>query len=206
MERIKVYNEDGRVVSNDGTGIWARMVMDRFPLMPVEDEGRLHDPVLREQFIERVFVHRRWRNTVERDRSSRALVDFHTRHKLLIMSHSVEHYRALGRLVAGAGTGDSERLIAVYLETLHAALGRKATLNKHTNVLHHIMGYFKKQLTPDEKHELLEIIDAYHNGNLPLIVPVTLLNHYVRKFDEPYLGGQVYLNPHPVELRLRTHV
>ncbi|MFC1539062.1 YbgA family protein [Candidatus Latescibacterota bacterium] len=208
MERIKIYGEDGGLVSTKGTGLWARMIMDRFPLLPVEDEGRLHDPVLREKFIERVFIYRRWRDTVDREFSQRALVDFHTRHKLLIMSHSPKHYRELGRMVGNAAkSGRSpETLKAHYIETLTEALSLNATVKKHTNVLQHIMGYFKRQLLPDEKQEVLEVINSYHNGYVPLIVPVTLLNHYVRKYDQPYLREQIYLNPHPIELKLRTHV
>ena len=208
MERIKIYDGDGGLVSTKGTGLWARMIMDRFPLLPVEDEGRLHDPVLREKFIERVFIYRRWRDTVESKFSRRALVEFHTRHKLLIMSHSPKHYRELGRMVGNAGESGSspEMLKAHYIETLMAALSLTATVKKHTNVLQHIMGYFKRQLLPDEKQEVLEVINSYHNGYVPLIVPVTLLNHYVRKYDQPYLREQIYLNPHPIELKLRTHV
>jgi len=206
IERIKVYDAAGRVIAAAGAGIWARMVMDRFPLLPAEDEGRLHDPALRERFIERVFVYHRWRDTVERDPTPRALIEFHTRHKLLIMSHSIEHYRELGRMTAGAGEGGMERLISNYLKMLHAALERKTTVKKNVNVLNHVMGYFKKQISSDEKKELMEIIGTYHEGHIPLIAPITLINHYVRKYDQPYLRMQLYLNPHPVELRLRTHV
>ncbi|MFC1608131.1 YbgA family protein [Candidatus Latescibacterota bacterium] len=208
MERIKIYDETGALVSTKGVGIWAKMIMSRFPLLPFEDEGRLHDPVLREKFIERVFIYRRWQNTVGAQFSYRALVEFHTVHKLLIMSHSPKHYRELGHLVgSSAESGISlELLEAQYIEILTAALSLTATVKKHTNVLQHIMGYFKKQLIPDEKQELLEVINSYHKGHVPLLVPITLLNHYVRKFDQQYLREQKYLNPHPLELKLRTHV
>ena len=208
MERIKIYTEEGRVRFMNGVGIWARMFMERFPLLPVEDDGRLHDPLLRENFIERIFVYRRWRESLEKNPTPRVLVDFHTRHKLLIMSHSPKHYRELGRMVARAGESgiDSDMLIARYHQLLTAALCFKATVKKQTNVLQHVMGYFKRQLSSDEKQELLDVIKRYHNGYVPLIVPVTLLNHYVRKYDQPYLRDQVYLNPHPLELKLRTHV
>ncbi|MFC1551549.1 YbgA family protein [Candidatus Latescibacterota bacterium] len=208
MERIKIYGEDGGFLSTKGTGLWARMIIDRFPLLPVEDEGRLHNPVLREKFIERVFIYRRWRDTVEREFSRGALVEFHTRHKLLIMSHSPKHYRELGRMVGNVAESgiSNDTLKTQYIETLMAALSLTATVKKHTNVLQHIMGYFKRQLLPDEKQEVLEVINSYHNGYVPLIVPVTLLNHYVRKYDQPYLREQIYLNPLPIELKLRTHV
>jgi uncharacterized protein YbgA (DUF1722 family)/uncharacterized protein YbbK (DUF523 family) len=208
MERIKVYTEEGRFRSSNGVGIWARMVMDRFPLLPVEDEGRLQDPLLREKFIERIFVHHRWRESLELNPTPRALVDFHTRHKLLIMSHSPKHYRELGRIVARVGESgvDLEMLTKDYHVLLTSALSLTATIKKQTNVLHHVMGYFKRLLSPNEKQELVEVINSYHNGYVPLIVPVTLLNHYVRKYDQSYLRDQVYLNPHPLELKLRTHV
>ena len=208
MERIKVYTEEGGLRSSNGVGIWARMVMDRFPLLPVEDEGRLQDPLLREKFIERIFVYRRWRESLEHNPTPRTLVDFHTRHKLLIMSHSPKHYRELGGIVARVGESavDLEMLTKNYYLLLTSALSLTATVKKQTNVLQHVMGYFKRQLSPDEKQELLEVINNYHNGYIPLIVPVTLLNHYVRKYDQSYLHDQIYLNPHPIELKLRTHV
>jgi uncharacterized protein YbgA (DUF1722 family)/uncharacterized protein YbbK (DUF523 family) len=206
MERIKVHDTDGRVISTAGVGIWARMVMERFPTMPVEDEGRLNDPDLRERFVERVFVYRRWRDIVERERTADALVRFHTIHKLLIMSHSPEHARELGRIAASSGGCDIGPINDRYLAVLTAALARAATVRKHANVLMHVMGYFKRVLTPEDKRELLETIERFHNGWVPLIVPITLLNHYVRAFDQPYLKSQVYLNPHPVELGLRNHV
>jgi uncharacterized protein YbgA (DUF1722 family) len=205
MARVKVYNESG-VSSPTGTGIWARMFMDRFPLLPVEDEGRLHDPVLRENFIERVFVFRRWRELVRGGFALGGLVAFHTRHKLLIMSHSVESYRAMGKLVADPNRYPPEELKSRYIAMLTDALSHIATVSRQVNVLQHIMGYFKRNLSPDEKQELLGIIEEYHAEQLPLIVPVTLLNHYVRKYDQPWLRDQYYLNPHPLELKLRTHV
>ena len=206
MERVKIYTESGGATGKTGSGIWAGMFMARFPLLPVEDEGRLHDPVLRENFIERVFVFRRWRDMLAENRTVAGLVEFHTRHKLLVMSHSVERYRELGRLVANNDRLDQGELFTRYIDILSSTLRLIATPKKNTNVLHHIMGYFKKALDADEKEELLEVIDSYRLEVLPLIVPVTLLNHYVRKYGQLYLEQQVYLNPHPLELKLRTHV
>ena len=134
------------------------------------------------------------------------LIDFHTRHKLLIMSHSPNHSRLMGKLVAEGKAIPMEDLFTQYETLLMGALGLQTTLKKHINVLQHIMGYFKSQLSPDEKQELLEIIDRYRKEYVPLIVPVTLLNHYVRKYEQPYLAQQVYLNPHPIALKLRNHV
>jgi len=204
MRGVKVYAGSAPPVHR-GVGIFAAAFMKRFPLIPVEDEGRLHDPGLRENFIERVFVFARWREFVEKGGSARDLVEFHSRHKLLIMAHGPKHLSALGKLVAGKrGFGPDVR--DLYIEMLMEGLHLIATIRKNTNVLHHIMGYFKKDLSGVEKKELLEIIDRYHRGLIPLVVPVTLLNHYVLNYDEPYLKDQYYLNPHPVELMLRNHV
>ncbi len=206
MERIKIHDDLGRVIRTDGTGIWARMFMERFPCLPVEDEGRLHDPVLRENFIERVFVFRRWRTLIASEKTINGLVDFHTRHKLLFMAHSPKIYREAGKLVANTMDYSIGELYERYFQLLTQAMSLKATISKHVNVLQHIIGYFKKQLTPDEKQEFLEILDDFRNGLVPLIVPVTLASHYVRRYDQPYLSRQLYLHPHPTELKLRTHV
>jgi len=204
MERVKVYDSRG-MPEKKGVGLFARAFMDHFPLLPVEEDGRLHDIHLRENFIESVFTLHRWREAIKEGTTRRALVDFHTRHKLLLMSHSPKHLRELGNLVADPGSRPPEDLSDRYQATLLAALRLKTTTAKNINVLEHVMGYFKKMLTRDEKQELLEVIDAYRRGDFPLIVPVTLLGHYVRKYDEPYLKGQVYLHPHPLELQLRNH-
>ena len=203
MERVKVYDTKGAPV-HKGVGIFARVFMEHFPLVPVEDDGRLHDPTLRENFIERVFVMKRWRGALGYKRSRGALVRFHTDHKLLILSHSPRHHRIMGNLVAQ--TMPIPTLYDEYERLLMEALRLKATPAKQCNVLQHIMGYFKKQLSPDAKRELLEIIEHYRHGHVPLIVPITLVNHYVRLYDQPYLRQQHYLHPHPLELQLRNHV
>jgi uncharacterized protein YbgA (DUF1722 family)/uncharacterized protein YbbK (DUF523 family) len=204
MERVRVKGPSG-IPEKKGSGVFARIFMERFPQLPVEEEGRLSDPDLRENFIERIFVLKRWREMSGPDLRPGDLVRFHTVHKLLIMSHSVSHYRELGKLVARGGLLAGRELAQEYLPLLMQALKMKATPAKHANVLTHMMGYFKKQLAPDEKRELLELIENYRLGLLPLIVPVTLLKHYVRKYQEPYLENQVYLQPHPLELQLRNH-
>jgi uncharacterized protein YbgA (DUF1722 family)/uncharacterized protein YbbK (DUF523 family) len=205
MERVKVYNDKG-MPEKKGTGLFARVFMNHFPLIPVEDEGRLHDPKLRENFIESIFTLKRWRETIDQGKRLGNLVAFHSNHKLLILAHSPQHYRKMGKLVAGGKSVPPVTLFCQYEAFLVEALRLKATARKNTNVLEHILGYFKKQLTPDEKQEMLEIIQQYRSGHVPLVVPVTLINHYVRKYGEPYLSRQVYLNPHPIELQLRNHV
>lgn len=205
MERVKVYNEQG-IPSPQGAGMFAAAFMEHFPLLPVEEEGRLHDPALRENFIERIFTLKRWRETLSKGESRGKLVSFHTRHKLLLLSHSPKHYRELGNLVGRAGESPLKDVLIEYGSLLTDAMRLKATPAKHSNVLEHMMGYFKKALSGDEKQELIRIIALFRKGHVPLIVPVTLLNHYVRKYDQEYLKEQYYLNPHPVELHLRNHV
>ncbi len=205
LYRVKVYNEKGQPVRS-GTGLWARAFSEHFPLTPVEEDGRLNDPVLRETFIEQVFTMKRWRETLAGPKRIGAVVDFHTRHKLLLLSHSPAHYRTMGKRVAEAKKLSIDDFYGQYETLLIEALRLKATQKKNVNVLQHMMGYFKKDLSADEKQELLEIMDDYRKELVPLIVPVTLFNHYVRKYKEPYLARQVYLKPHPTELKLRNHV
>lgn len=205
MERVKIFDHNN-VPRKVAVGLFAGIFMKQFPLLPVEEEGRLHDPVLRENFIARIFIYKRWRELLASQPRLSDLIDFHARHKLLIMAHSVKHYSTLGKLVAGAKQLPRDELFSSYEVTLMEAVRLRSTVKKNTNVLQHLMGYFKKQLTADEKQELLEVIDHYHEGFVPLIVPVTLLRHYIRKYEQPYLAQQVYLNPHPMELALRNHV
>jgi uncharacterized protein YbgA (DUF1722 family)/uncharacterized protein YbbK (DUF523 family) len=203
MERVKVY--DGNNMPHTiGVGLFARVFKDRLPFLPVEEEGRLHDMTLRENFIESIFVYRRWRDTAD-PFTVEKLVNFHTRHKLLLRAHSEKHYRELGRIVAQAGKLSFENLLTSYQDNLVAAMKLPPTVKKHVNVLMHMMGYFKKMLSSDEKQELLEVIEHFRNQYVPLIVPITLMNHYVRKYQEGYLQQQYYLNPHPTELKLRNH-
>jgi uncharacterized protein YbgA (DUF1722 family)/uncharacterized protein YbbK (DUF523 family) len=204
MERVKVYTEKGFPGSNKGVGLFARAFMASFPLIPVEEEGRLHDAALRENFIERIFALKRWRIVAGQRKSRGAVVAFHTEHKLQIMSHSLKHYRDMGRLVARVKDVPLDSLYDKYESLYMQALSLMATVKKNVNVLQHMAGYFKKQLSKDEKQELQEVIEQYHRNFTPLIVPITLFNHYVRKYDQEYLKKQSYLNPHPIELKLRN--
>jgi uncharacterized protein YbgA (DUF1722 family)/uncharacterized protein YbbK (DUF523 family) len=205
MERVRVYNEKGMPVKK-GVGMFARIFMEHFPLLPVEDEGRLHDPKLRENFIERIFALKRWREVLVKRESRGNVVDFHTIHKSLILSHSPKHYQAMGKLVAQAKDLPLKELYHRYQTHLMESLDLKTTPKKNANVLMHMMGYFKEELSSDEKRELLEVIENYRQEYIPLIVPITLISHYVRKYNQPYLKEQIYLNPHPLELQLRNHV
>jgi uncharacterized protein YbgA (DUF1722 family)/uncharacterized protein YbbK (DUF523 family) len=204
LYRVKVYTDKG-LPHKQGVGLFARAFTEHFPRVPVEEDGRLNDPLLRETFIEQIFTMKRWRETLSKKRRVGELVDFHTRHKLLMLAHSPTHYRLMGKLVAGGKSMPMNDLYDQYEALLVEALRLKVTVKKNLNVLYHLLGYFKKQLTADEKQELLEIIERYGKEYVPLIVPVSLINHYVRKYRQPYLQQQVYLNPHPVELKLRNH-
>jgi len=201
---VKVYTPSG-MPSQRGVGLFGGSFTKKFPIIPVIDDGMLHDPGLRENFIERVFVYKRWQEFIKRGGLVGDLVAFHTEHKLLVLSHSPKHFSALGQLVARAKQYEPDAFNAEYTRLLMEGLRFIATVKKNTNVLLHIAGYFKKQLSSDDKKELLEVIENYHKGYIPLIVPVVLVKHYVRKFNEPYLKKQYYLNPHPLELMLRNH-
>ncbi len=205
MAAVKVYTAAG-MARKAGVGIFAGAFMARFPQIPCEEDGRLHDPFLRENFIERIFVFKRWTDAWHESRSLRTLVDFHSDHKLLIMAHSPAHLTRLGRLVANPERRPLQDIAAEYIALLMEGLKPIATARKNTNVLQHMAGYFKKSLSPGDKEELLGTIGNYHRGMVPLIVPIVLLQHYVRMYDEPYLKRQVYLHPHPLELMLRNHV
>ena len=202
--RVRVYQGQG--VVKGGSGMFAAGLVRQFPLLPVEEEGRLNDPKLRENFIERVFSYKRWTDFLSDKPTPGKLVEFHARHKLLLMAHSPQTYREMGRLVAQGGGLNFTELLRNYENMLMTGLAFFATAKKHTDVLMHIMGYFKKDLSGFEKQEMLDLIGQYKNGTAPLVVPLTLLGHYILKYDQQYLKNQVYLNPHPRELMLRNHV
>ncbi len=205
MQGVTVYDNSGKIAGKSA-GIFAKAFIERFPFIPAEDEGRLQDPGIRENFIERVFVFRRWLDFLGEGGSVGSLVAFHSDHKLLVMSHSIVHLRELGALLSRSKRYPRSVLVQMYCKTLMEGLRLHATVRKHTNVLQHMAGYFKKLLPAGEKKELSKVIMHYREGLLPLVVPVTLLKHYANKFDEPYLKRQHYLDPHPLEQMLRNHV
>jgi uncharacterized protein YbgA (DUF1722 family)/uncharacterized protein YbbK (DUF523 family) len=204
MERVKVYDQKG-APSATGRGLFAEALLRRFPLLPVEEEGRLNDPELRENFIERLFAYHRLRSFFRGRWTAGSLVQFHTAHKLLLMAHAPEGYRRLGRLVAAPDLRQRTALERNYSEEFMRTMGVIATRQRHTNVLQHMAGYFKKRLDAASKAELQSTIDDYRRGLIPLIVPVTLIQHHVRVHQVEYLVGQLYLQPHPKELMLRNH-
>lgn len=205
MERVRVFDAHG-VPAKSGRGLFAEALLQYSPHLPVEEEGRLTDPRLRENFVERVFAYRRLRTLFAGRRKVGELVAFHTAHKLLLMAHSPKAYESLGRLVAGAKAVPRAELRERYETEFMRALGAIATAKRQVNVLLHILGYFRMHLDDDSRRELLSVIEDYRRGLVPLIVPITLIRHYVRRFDVTYLRGQIYLEPHPKELMLRNHV
>jgi uncharacterized protein YbgA (DUF1722 family)/uncharacterized protein YbbK (DUF523 family) len=204
MERVRVYDEGG-VPAKAGRGLFAAALIERLPDLPVEEEGRLHDPVLRECFVERVFAYRRLVDFFARRFTQGELVRFHTAEKLLLLAHEPAAYQALGRLVAGAKRLPREDIARRYRAAYMAALEKPATVRRHVNVLQHMAGYFKTLLSEDERRELQETIGDYRRRLVPLVVPITLIRHHVRRHGVAYLAGQVYLAPHPKELMLRNH-
>ncbi len=206
MARVKVWHESGGGSERKGVGLFAAAVMKAFPLLPCEEEGRLHDMPLRENFIERVFCYQRWRDSFDKRVRRGNLVAFHTAHKLTLMAHSPVRYRELGRIVAALGTRPLREDIDAYGEQFMEALRLLATRRKHTNVLQHIAGYFKRKIDSDDRTELAGCIEDYHAGSVPLIVPLTLVRHHLRRHPDAWLECQTYLHPYPAELMLRNHV
>ena len=206
MERVKVYTDEGMPSSGKGAGLFAHALSETLPDLPIEEEGRLNDPVLRENFIERLFAYQRLSLLFTGRWTRGRVVAFHTAHKLQIMAHSPAAYRELGRLVAGIEHVPRGEFRLRYRSGFMAALARRATRGRNTNVLQHAAGYLKKQLDARARSELAQVIEDYRLGHVPIVVPITLLRHHVAQHEIDYLAGQVFLEPHPKELMLRNHV
>ncbi len=204
LDRVKVYGEGGGARS--GVGTYAEVLKARFPYLPIEEEGRLNDPILRENFIERVFAYDRLRELFDGRWTQKSLIAFHTAHKMALLAHSTTAYQELGRLVAAGTITPRGELQRQYEECFMRALAKPATTRRHINVLMHMAGHLKSQLDDASKRELLDCIDEYRRELVPLVVPLTLLRHHVRAHGIEYLAGQTYLEPHPRELMLRNHV
>ena len=204
MANVKVYTDKGGVTGK-APGLFAKAFMEHFPALPCEDEGRLNDPDLRENFIERVFTLWRYRQAVRASPTLATLMTFHARNKLLIQSHHEPLAREMGRELAGLNAREARAHVPRYEAKLMRALATLATVRKHTNILQHMFGYLRDVVDDDDRKELGEIIEDYHRELVPLIVPVTMLRHYVVKHGIEYLKDQYYLNPHPIELKLRNH-
>lgn len=212
MERVKLYpapsarKAEHQQPTKDGVGLFAAALMARLPNLPVEEEGRLEDPTLRENFIERLFAYKRLKALWNTRWTVGSLVAFHTSHKLTLMAHSPEAYRALGQLVAGAKAVPRPQLRERYEREFMAALTKRATPGRHANVLSHMAGYLRPHLDDSDRAEITSLIDDHRKGETPLVVPLTLLRHHIRRHNIEYLKGQTYLDPHPKELMLRNRV
>ncbi len=206
MERVKVYSAKGGPAQRKGEGIFAHILAQHLPLLPVEEEGRLNDPVLRENFMTRIYAYRRWQQLAAEGITRRALIEFHSDHKYLIMGHSQAAYQRMGRMLADLSDVDLDAVALMYVTELMATLKRRVTRKRHANVLQHMAGYLKRNIDSGDKQELGQQIDAYRRGEVPLIVPITLFRHYFRRHPDPYMERQVYLHPHPDELSLRNAI
>ena len=204
MERVKVYTNSS--ARRDGRGMFAAQIMDAFPDLPVEEEGRLCDARLRENFVKRVFLYKRWRDLVDNKPRKKELVEFHARNKLIYMSHNQTKTRALGRLVADIGAHDVDSFCATYLAAVTDIMRKPATRRNHCNVLSHVQGYLKRRLDSDDRAELNQMIEQYRLGYIPLIVPITILRHHFRKYPDPYIAQSYYMKPHPQELMLHNQL
>jgi uncharacterized protein YbgA (DUF1722 family)/uncharacterized protein YbbK (DUF523 family) len=204
LERVRVH-DDGRV-SRTGRGLFAEALIGELPNLPIEEEGRLNDPARRENFIERVFAYQRLRALFSGRWTIHALVVFHSRHTLQLLSHSRRGYAELGRLVASAVTHERRNLSVTYQRLFMTTLGRLATPGRHADVMMHAVGHLKRLIQTRDRDELVEAIEEHRRGIVPLVVPITLIRHHVRRHDVGYLKDQTYLEPHPRELALRNHV
>nr|BFD44294.1 DUF523 and DUF1722 domain-containing protein [Pseudomonas sp. FFPRI_1] len=206
LERVKVYEANGMAHRNGGRGIYAQAICERHPELPVEEAGRLNDPVLRENFLTRVYIYRDWQALLKEGLSRRGLTDFHSRCKYLLMAHHPLQYKTLGHLLGSMGKGDPALIGPQYFRELMAALSQCATRGTHSNVLQHLCGYLKQAITAEDKQEMQHLISQYRTGVVPLVVPLTLLKHHFRQHPDPYIAQQLYLQPHPESLSLRNGI
>ncbi|HAU4331240.1 DUF523 and DUF1722 domain-containing protein [Citrobacter freundii] len=204
MERVRVYDADGKNNRKAGRGIYTSLLMDAYPWLPVEEDGRLHDPQIRENFVERMYALNELNGIREQGLTRGALIDYHSRYKLLLLTHSQPAYRELGRFVAAVHEWESlDAFFIAYRQQLMALMSHQATRRNHTNVLMHVQGYFRKQLNARQRQELATLIDDYRRATQPLLAPVTLLKHYMAEYPDTWLSGQRYFDPWPATLRLR---
>lgn len=204
MERVKVYRENGYVASEKiGVGLYTQQLIKRMPWLPIEEDGRLNDPILRENFVFRIFALKDFYDAMAEGVSRRAIVAFHSRYKLVLMAHSPTAYKELGKFVADIANHDLDAFFVEYRSRFMQAITHRATRKNNTNVLMHLQGYFKRRLDKQQKAELADLIHAYRKGEMPLLAPLTLINHHLNRNPDPYLQQQSYLNPYPNSLRLR---
>ncbi|WP_201778189.1 YbgA family protein [Thalassomonas viridans] len=200
MERVRVYND--KMPTRNGRGLYTRRLMENFPHLPVEEEGRLGDMVIRENFIQRVFIYHRWQTLMAGEVTWSELTDFHARHKYIYMSHNQKKARELGKWLAQHHQLPVGEVCRQYLAQMMAILQIKATKKNHVNTLKHIQGYLKNYLSRSDKQELEQAVESYRQGLLPLIVPITLLRHHFMHHPQQYITRSYYMQPHPKELML----
>ncbi|MGS7761028.1 YbgA family protein, partial [Escherichia coli] len=206
LERVKVYQDGGRPAELSGRGIYAQAFCAAHPDLPVEEDGRLNDPVLRENFLTRVYAYSTWQQLLRAGITRRSLTEFHACYKYQLMAHHPEQYKILGNMLGNLGKNDPREIAPQYFSELMKALKKCATRRTHTNVLQHISGYLKQSISPEDKQEVQYLIGQYLHGIVPLIVPLTLLKHHFRLHPDPYISRQVYLQPHPENLSLRNAI
>jgi len=204
MQRVRLYDQND-VPSREGVGLYAEKLMAQWPNLPIEEEGRLNDPLLRENFITRVFTYKRWRDLKE-NAKLKDVIEFHTAHKMLLMAHNNEMYREMGRLVAEIKSNELSQFLERYEEKLMGGLRKPATRRRHVNVLQHLAGFLKEHLDPHDKDEVQRVIEEYRLGWTPLIAPLTLLQHHLKRVAHPWVAAQIYLEPYPRALALRSQV
>lgn len=206
MQRVRVYNADGDVLRRDGRGLFADALTRAWPLLPVEEEGRLNDDALRENFMERVFFHDDWCSLIEQGLTPRGLLEFHTRHKFQLLAHDQAVYRALGPLLADLKAAPLADIATRYIESAMQGMQRLVSRGAHVNTLQHLFGFYRADLSAEERAEAHDQLQAYQRGEVPLVVPMSLLRMFQRRFPSDYVGSQHYLSPYPDQLGLRNRV
>lgn len=206
LRSVKLFRENGKQPVRKGQGVFAKAITTEYPQLPVEDEGRLNDAGLRENFVNRVFIYHQWQQLIASGLTAKKLIGFHSQQKYLLMAHSQAAYKRMGQLLSDLSGGKLAQVKDQYISELMHTLSRRVTHQRHVNVLQHIMGYLKKKIDAEDKQELTELIEKYRQQQVPLVVPVTMLRHYFRKHPDPYIEQQSYLNPAPEALKLRNHI
>lgn len=205
LERVKVYKDNG-YADKTGTGIFAAKVREMYPLMPLEEDGRLNDPLLKDSFIKRVFIYNEWQQLLQKGLTPNRLFKFHARHKLTLLAHCQPTYRQLGPLLSGVTDGDVEVVASRYIERLMKALKNTANRKNNTNVLMHLQGFLKDKLSNGDRAELASCIMDYHNGTQTILSVITLFKHHLRRHPVPYVEQQSYINPYPQKLAIQVYM
>lgn len=204
FDRVKRFADNGHSLASDQQGIFASALGRLDPLLPLEDDGRLNDPGLRESFVTRAYTYHDWKTLKAQPLTAHRLIEFYSRYKYLVMAHHVPSYKKLGKLLADAGKQPVEELAQTFITGLMTALTFRATRRSHTNVLHHLSGYLKRTVDSSERQRLNELIEQYRLGHVPLVVPVTMLKHHFANSPNSYIDQQVFMAPYPDELKLRN--